>query len=96
MNITLLHIDSYRDGTCGTPFHVVLFRDGATASGVKLGVVLDAPSHVAVLDPARLLDYDGAFGADGWRGDAYEPHLRRLVAEHEAAEAAAFDGGDRV
>lgn len=50
----------HRNGVGGVPFHAVLFRDSGDEAGVKLGVVFDAPAHVAVLDVARLAECDVA------------------------------------
>ena len=48
--------------------------------GVKVGIVFDEPAHCAVLDVAKLAAGDIAFGSNSWRGDEYEPELRRAIA----------------
>jgi hypothetical protein len=44
-----------------------------------LGIVLDEPHHVAVLNIDKLFLGDIAFGTNSWRGDRYEPVLRQAV-----------------
>jgi hypothetical protein len=77
-------IANHRNGICGAPFHVILF-DEATKHmdpadrGRKVAIVFEQPDHCAVLDIARLAEGDIAFGSNSWRGDAYEPHLRKAI-----------------
>ena len=80
MKTNVVHIAHHRNGMCGEPFHVVLFEDnpGPEASR-KVGIVFDAPHHVAVLDIAKLAAGDIAFMSNSWRGDVYEPHLRNAI-----------------
>ena len=87
--IHVVAIACHRNGICGAPFHAVLFdEDGAAHPGErgrKVAVVFDAPSHVAVLDVAKLAGGDVAFGSNSWRGDRYEPLLRKAVTHHQKA-----------
>src|SRR6185312_16897876 len=80
MKLRIFYIDSHRNGICGAPFHAVVFRDGGPEGSVKLGIVFDEPNHVAVLDIAKLAEFDIAFGSNSWRGDRLEPALRRAIA----------------
>ena len=66
----------HRNGISGAPFHVVLFDD---ADSRKVGIVFDAPGHCAVLDIALLARGTIAFGANSYRGDAFEPALRQAL-----------------
>jgi len=85
MNISILNISFHRNGIGGAPFHAILFEDDAPDSNVKLGIVFDEPWHTAVLDVAKLVRGDIAFGSNSWRGDTYEPHLRKAIQTHLAA-----------
>jgi hypothetical protein len=58
----------------------VLFDDnpGPEASR-KIAIVFDEPHHCAVLDIAKLAAGDIVFMSNSWRGDVYEPHLRKAI-----------------
>lgn len=79
MKLKILGIDRHRNGVAGAPFNVVLFKV-QREPGVKVGIVFDEPDHCAVLDVAKLAAGDIAFGSNSWRGDEYEPELRRAIA----------------
>jgi len=49
-----------------------------------LGVVFQQQYHVAVLNLDKLALGNIAFGENSWRGDQYEPHLRKVIATSEA------------
>ena len=95
MKITILNIDCHSNGISGAPFHAIIFRDTGEGASVKIGIVFDAPCHTAVLDICKLVDCDVEFGSNSWRGDAYEPHLRKAIARHEREEQAQSDSEDR-
>lgn len=80
MRLTVEQIERHRNGISGAPFDVILFRDAD--EGRMLGIVFDAGYHVAVLNLDRLAQGDIAFGSNSWRGDRYEPALRRLITTH--------------
>lgn len=66
----VLEVTYQRNGISGEGFHVIRFRrinDGL----VLLGIVFEAASHVAVVDPTDLTSH--------WRGDNFEQHLREYV-----------------
>jgi hypothetical protein len=84
MKITILNIDYHRNGISGAPFHAIVFRDTGEGASVKIGIVFDAPCHTAVLDINKLVECDVEFGSNSWRGDAYEPLLRRAMAQRQA------------
>jgi hypothetical protein len=91
MKITVLNIDRHRNGIAGAPFTAVIFRDTGERASVKVGIVFDAPYHTAVLDINKLVECTVAFGVNSWRGDAYEPHLRQAIEQHEREEQAQSD-----
>ncbi|RUL89446.1 hypothetical protein [Tautonia sociabilis] len=83
IKIRVLNIDYHRNGIGGAPFHAIVFRDSGELGSVKLAVVSDQAAHVAVLDIAKLVDCDVEFGSNSWRGDQYEPGLRRAIRRRE-------------
>jgi len=68
----------HRNGICGAPFTVAIIDDNESR---KLAILFDAPDHCAVLDIAKLSGGDIAFGSNSYRGDCYEPDLRRALAK---------------
>ena len=72
----VIDLARHRNGICGAPFSVILFDDGESR---KIGIVFDAPHHCAVLDLAKLAAGDIAFGSNSYRGDRFEPALRRII-----------------
>jgi hypothetical protein len=81
--IRIRAIDCHRNGIGGAPFHVALFDEDRGAhpedQGRKVGIVFNEPGYCAVLDIAKLAAGDIAFGSNSWRGDEYEPHLRKAI-----------------
>jgi hypothetical protein len=97
--ICIRSIDYHRNGIAGAPFYAVVFDEAKGAHpddrGRKVAVVFESPWHTAVLDIARLAAGDIAFGSNSWRGDEYEPHLRKAIERHETAERHFLtDGGN--
>ena len=84
MNLQIITIEYHRNGICGAPFHVVLFHE---AESRKVGILFDRAYHCAVLDVIRLHEGEITFGSNSWRGDQYEPDLRKAVAEFERRES---------
>ena len=78
--LTLTALDYHRNGISGAPFHVLLFRDGQS---LKLAIVFEQTGHCAVLDVQKLVEGDIAFGSNSWRGDWFEPALRRAIREYD-------------
>ena len=68
----------HRNGICGAPFTVALIDDGESR---KIAILFDSPDHCAVLDMDKLAEGDIAFGSNSYRGDCYEPDLRRALAK---------------
>jgi len=83
IKIRILNIDYHRNGIGSAPFYAIVFRDSGEMASVKLAVVFDQAAHVAVLDIAKLADCDVEFGSNSWRGDRYEPGLRRAIKRRE-------------
>ena len=81
--------DFHRNGVAGEPFHVVIFDEDRNArpddQGRKVAIVFEAPWHIAVLGIAKLAAGDIRFGSNSWRGDEYEPHLRKAIANTSTA-----------
>lgn len=78
----------HRNGVSGEGFYVVRFQP-YVASGVEdemVAVVFDAPGHVAVFDLDKLAHGTIAFGENSWRGDDFEPELRKAIAAREVKE----------
>lgn len=78
MKLLIDHIAHHRNGICGAPFYPVILRD--PDEGRMLGVVFETDHHVAVFNLDKLALGNVAFGVNSWRGDHYEPHLRRAIA----------------
>ena len=58
-----------------------------------LGVVFQQEYHVAVFNLDKLALGNIAFGVNSWRGDHYEPYLRKAIVEHQRALDAERLGG---
>ena len=93
----IVQIVRHRNGVSGAPFYAVRFKIRQDAPGtVFLGIVFDEPEHVAVLNVDYLAGAAGvAFSENSWRGDVYEPELRKAIAEWERVEQARFERKDR-
>ena len=77
MKLHIENIQCHRNGVCGAPFHVLIFHD--PDEGRMVGIVFERPHHVAVFNLDKLAIGNIAFGVNSWRGDCYEPHLRRAI-----------------
>jgi hypothetical protein len=82
MKLHIENIQHHRNGVAGAPFHVLLFRD--PDEGRMLGVVFQQQFHVAVFNLDQLALGNITFGLNSWRGDQYEPHLRKAITANEA------------
>ncbi len=94
MKLHIEQVQTHRNGICGAPFHVLVFRD--PNEGRMLGIVFDEKYHVAVFNLDKLALGNITFGENSYRGDQYEPYLRVAVAKHEHAIAAENFGGEEV
>ena len=83
MKLRIENIQYHRNGISGAPFHVLIFRD--PDEGRMLGIVFQQEHHVAVFNLDKLAIGNIAFGENSWRGDQYEPHLRKAIAKHQLA-----------
>jgi len=92
MKLHIEQVQAHRNGICGAPFHVLIFRD--PNEGRMLGIVFDEKFHVAVFNLDKLAQGDIAFGSNSFRADKYEPYLREAVAKHEHAIVADNLNGD--
>ena len=79
MKLKIIAIAHHRNGICGAPFDVVLFEDAGPEGSRKAAILFEQQGHCAVLDVARLAAGDIAFGSNSWRGEKYEPHLRKAT-----------------
>ena len=81
MEITIIEIDYHRNGVGGNGFYPILFisNDEDTMKHVMLGIVFDEPGDVAVLDMELLSQHDIKFMSNSWRGDKFEPELRKAI-----------------
>jgi hypothetical protein len=82
MRIKTLTIAHHRNGVAGAPFDVILFKEHGQEGSRKVGIIFDEPHYCAVLDIQLLATGDIAFGSNSWRGDDYEPHLRKAIETH--------------
>jgi hypothetical protein len=80
--IRVIDAAHHRNGICGAPFHVVLFRDTGDENTQKVAIVFDEPHHCAVLDVTKLARGSIAFGVNSYRGDCFEPALRKAIKSH--------------
>ena len=85
MTLRIEHVQHHRNGISGAPFHALIFRDPNV--GRMLGIVFDQPYHVAVFNIDKLFLGDIAFGSNSWRGDHYEPQLRRTIEKMQEAQS---------
>ena len=85
MTLRIEHVQHHHNGISGAPFHALIFRDPNV--GRMLGIVFDQPYHVAVFNIDKLFLGDIAFGSNSWRGDHYEPQLRRTIEKMQEAQS---------
>lgn len=87
MKLTLKAADYHRNGICGEPFRVALFRN-ETEKRDMLAILTDengddygqkCNGRCYVLDVAMIAEGNIRSGENSWRGDDYEPHLRPLI-----------------
>ena len=84
MKLRIEQIQYHRNGICGAPFHVLMFRD--PDEGRMLGIVFPEKYHVAVFNLDKLALGNIAFGVNSWRGDWYEPYLRKAISVSQMRE----------
>jgi hypothetical protein len=91
MKLTIIDTAHHRNGICGAPFVAVLFEDSGPEGSRKVAILFDEQYHCAVLDVAKLAAGDIAFGSNSWRGDQYEPHLRKAIEDSPPPEPPEID-----
>jgi hypothetical protein len=91
MKLTIIAIAHHRNGVCGAPFDVVLFKDRGAEGSRKVAILFDEQYCCAVLDVAKLAAGDIAFMSNSWRGDHYEPHLRSAIGDSPPPEPPEID-----
>lgn len=82
MNVS--QVNYHRNGIGGVGFHVVLFNvlEGG-AERKMFGVVFPEKGEVAVFDLEKLGQGEVRFLHNSWRGDVYEPQLRKAIKAHQ-------------
>lgn len=93
MKLKILDTAHHRNGVAGAGFDVVLFKV-IRERGAKVGILFDDPGYCAVLDVSLLAAGDIAFGSNSWRGDDYEPSLRRAIQDGRETGQEAGTTGD--
>ncbi len=86
MKLRLQAADYHRNGICGEPFRVALFRD-ETEKRDMLAIIPSthdgdeerATGRCYVLDVDMLTQRNIRFGENSWRGDNYEAALLPLI-----------------
>ena len=82
--IKLVSTSHHRNGVCGDPFQVSIFKEGK-----ETFVALDfGGSAFGMLQIDKLAAGDIAFGSNSWRGDHYVDEVRQLVAKATPSVAA--------
>ena len=79
MNLKIIDTAHHRNGISGAPFDVALFEDHEPGGSRKVAILFEQPCQCAVLDVAKLAQGDIAFASNSWRGDHYEPQLRKAI-----------------
>ena len=83
MRLDIQEVSYHRNGISGNGFHVVQFKfkeDGVPLN--MLAVVFEEPGSVAVFDRQLLSVGITEFIKNSWRGDRFEPALRRAIKRH--------------
>lgn len=90
----IIDIAYHRNGISGAPFHVILFKDTGEEASRKMAIVFRDPHYVAVLDVDKLHAGNITFAQNSWRGDVYEPELRKFIQDHDETVTES-QGGDQ-
>lgn len=71
-------VNHHRNGVSGIPFYVCTFTHEGQP---MMGVVFDVEEfgHCAVFNTDKIGKGDVAFMSNSWRGDQFEPELRRAI-----------------
>ena len=81
----LLHIAHHRNGVCGVPFYVCLFKDGKdTMLGVQFdNAEGDKDIYTAVFNVEKLTAGDIAFASNSYRGDHFHEQIETWAGLYE-------------
>lgn len=81
-DLEVVDISWHRNGISGVGFYAILFKNKDERNELFVAALYDAPGYCSVLRVADLSDPTKGvrFGINSWRGDYYEPELRRLAA----------------
>ena len=79
MKLKIISFSHHRNGIGGAPFAVILFEDAGAEGSRKVAILFEHDGQCAVLDIDKLAQGDIAFGSNSWRGDHFEPSLRKAI-----------------
>lgn len=83
----ILEVSCHRNGICGAPFHAIRFiasDEAESSSGHQfLATVFHENGHCAVIDLDLIAEHGVSFGYNSWRGDHFEPELRKAIKEYQ-------------
>ena len=79
--IKINNIAHHRNGICGAPFWAITFTD--SLYGEFIAAVFEQDYHVAVFNIELLAQGNINFGENSWRGDYYEPKLRKAIEDYQ-------------
>jgi len=88
MDLEIQEIAHHRNGVCGESFHAVRFRwqpDEYVDKENFLATVFADAGACAVIGLDLIDEYGVASGANSWRGDDFEPDLRKAIRDWEDA-----------
>lgn len=85
MKVEVKSIAYHRNGISDIGFHAVIFTmREAGKPREMLGIVFPERGAVAVLDTEFVSKGNITFGDNSWRGDWFEPDLRKAITAWEA------------
>jgi hypothetical protein len=96
MKLKIIDTAHHRNGIDGAPFAVALFEDAGPEGSRKVAILFQEPHHCAVLDVGKLAQGVITFGLNSWRGDQYEPQLRKTIVERQRTIDAQYHDGKEV
>lgn len=83
MKLDIREISYHRNGVTGNGFHVVQFKHREENAKLNmLAVVFEEPGSVAVFDRDLVGTGVTKFFANSWRGDVFEPALRKAITKY--------------
>ena len=85
VKVKILEVAYHRNGVGGEGFYVVRFEE--RTAGEMVGIIFAGEGQCAVLSVPKLTEGVIAFLKNSWRGDVFEPHLRRAITQYNGEEA---------